>query len=1260
MSLLKIQPFSIDSANTFTFANANVIANLNTGNANLGNLATANFFSGNGSLLTAITGANVIGTVSAATTAGTVTTNAQPNITSTGTLTGLTVSNSTGTVNFTGTGNITLGTVANLHIGGGTSGYVLSTDGSGGLTWISSSSASGNANISGSNTHVFFNDNGSNTLGSSANFAFDKSTKTLTVDNITANGSGLTSITGANVTGAVAYATTANAVAGANVSGAVSYATTANSVAGANVSGAVGLATYATTANAVAGANVSGAVSYATTANAVAGANVSGEVTYAATANSVAGANVSGQVSNALIAGTVYTASQPNITSVGTLSSVVVTGNANVGNLNATTAVIASTLTSNVATGTAPLTITSTTRVANLSVAYANVSDYSVVTTQTTGTFYPVFVNGGTTANYSLSSNTALSYDAATGTLTTGNISAGSGSGGNITGANLISANYFSGSGNLLSNIQGANVTGAVGLATYATTANAVAGANVSGAVAYATTANAVAGANVSGAVAYATTANAVAGANVSGQVSNALVAGTVYTAAQPNITSVGTLSSVVVTGNANVGNLIATGLGSFGANVNLNSNHINNVADPQLDQDAATKKYVDGLVSTGLYYHSPVIAATSTTLATATGGTITYNNGTAGVNANLVTTGSFDLIDTANVQTVGTRILVKNEANAAWNGIYTWANATTIVRSTDADSYGTGTGDLSLNDYFFVSGGSTNKGIAYVVTTTGTITFGTTNLDFTQFSTSQVYSAGQGLTLTDLTFNVNNAQPNITSVGLLTGLTVGNLTSNIIFGNGTVNATGNINAAFYFGDGSQLTGVSATTATTATSSYKLANGTSNVDIASLNGNVTVGVAGNAAIITVTGTGVNIAGYANLGTGNIIAGNANLGNLVTSNYFAGVLTTAAQPNITSIGTLSSLGVTGTITSGNANLGNATTANYFIGNLYGTANLATYATTANAVAGANVSGEVSFAATANAVAGANVSGAVSYATTANAVAGANVSGEVTYAATANSVAGANVSGTVSAATTAGTVTTAAQPNITSTGTLSNLTVSGNVAFSGANVTLGAVANLHIGGGSANYYLQTDGSGALTWAEVPMTSVNVDTFTGDGSWTMKTLTVTPTSINYTLVMIGGVFQPRDAYSVSTNVITFDDPPPNGAIVEITTVVAGGAAGGGGGSSWTYSAITANTAAVAGYRYIVDTSSANITITLPSTATLGDEVMIIDGTGNASTHEITVGRNGGKIQGDASDMTVTTDRAAFTLVYYNSTQGWLLTNV
>jgi hypothetical protein len=337
---------------------------------------------------------------------------------------------------------------------------------------------------------------------------------------------------------------------------------------------------------------------------------------------------------------------------------------------------------------------------------------------------------------------------------------------------------------------------------------------------------------------------------------------------------------------------------------------------------------------------------------------------------------------------------------------------------------------------------------------------------------------------------------------------------------------------------------------------------------------------------------------------------------------------------TGVNVAGTLNATGNLTAANANLGNLVTANFFAGN----------GSSLSSITGANVTGEVSFAATANAVAGANVSGAVAYATTANAVAGANVSGQVGNALVA------------------GTVYTAAQPNITSVGTLTGVTSTGVIDLTGtSNVSLGAVANLHISGGSANYYLKTDGSGTLSWASVPTTTMTVDTFVGDGSWTMKNLSATPAGINYTIVAIGGVFQPRDAYSVSTNVITFDDPPPNEAVVEITIVTAGaGGGGGGGGVSWTYSAVSANTTMAASYKYIVDTSSANITMTLPSSGTLGDEITIIDGTGNASTNAITVARNGGKIQGSASDMTVTTDRAAFTLAYYNSTQGWLLTNV
>ena len=96
---------------------------------------------------------------------------------------------------------------------------------------------------------------------------------------------------------------------------------------------------------------------------------------------------------------------------------------------------------------------------------------------------------------------------------------------------------------------------------------------------------------------------------------------------------------------------------------------------------------------------------------------------------------------------------------------------------------------------------------------------------------------------------------------------------------------------------------------------------------------------------------------------------------------------------------------------------------------------------------------------------------------------------------------------------------------------------------------------------------------------------------------------------------------------------------------------------GAAATWTEKTSSYTAVAGNNLIVDTSSA-VTITLPTSATLGDEVRIIDGTGNAGTNSITIARNGHKIQGAAQDLTVSTARAAFGLVYYNAAQGWLLT--
>ena len=98
--------------------------------------------------------------------------------------------------------------------------------------------------------------------------------------------------------------------------------------------------------------------------------------------------------------------------------------------------------------------------------------------------------------------------------------------------------------------------------------------------------------------------------------------------------------------------------------------------------------------------------------------------------------------------------------------------------------------------------------------------------------------------------------------------------------------------------------------------------------------------------------------------------------------------------------------------------------------------------------------------------------------------------------------------------------------------------------------------------------------------------------------------------------------------------------------------------GGTDW-QAVKTSNFTAVAGEGYFINTTSGTVTMTLPASPSIGDEVAFIDYAGTFDTNTMTVGRNSEKINGATADLTVSVERAANTLVYTDGTQGWLLKN-
>ena len=91
---------------------------------------------------------------------------------------------------------------------------------------------------------------------------------------------------------------------------------------------------------------------------------------------------------------------------------------------------------------------------------------------------------------------------------------------------------------------------------------------------------------------------------------------------------------------------------------------------------------------------------------------------------------------------------------------------------------------------------------------------------------------------------------------------------------------------------------------------------------------------------------------------------------------------------------------------------------------------------------------------------------------------------------------------------------------------------------------------------------------------------------------------------------------------------------------------------------SVVTSNTTMVAGRGYFVNTTSGAITMTLPSSASIGDTISIKDYAETFGTNSLTIARNSHKIQGATNNSVIDTNRASVTLVYVDATQGWIYT--
>lgn len=274
-------------------------------------------------------------------------------------------------------------------------------------------------------------------------------------------------------------------------------------------------------------------------------------------------------------------------------------------------------------------------------------------------------------------------------------------------------------------------------------------------------------------------------------------------TAILPANTSIGSVTSAQIdrlrtATSSNTANtlVLRDASGNFAAN-QITASKVTGLSAPTSDSDAATKAYVDA-TRTGLDFKDSVRAATT---------------------ANITLSG-LQTIDGVALQ-AGNRVLVKNQTNAAENGIYVVSSGA-WTRASDADS----SSEVTSGMYVYVSEGTVNGATGWVLTTPDPITLGTTALNFTQFSGAGSYVAGPGITREGNVFKIVSHDGTAGSVGKVVPTADGKLGVELGTGATQAAAGNHVHDSIYYrqtqlnsttsgSSGASLVGVSAITGVT-------------------------------------------------------------------------------------------------------------------------------------------------------------------------------------------------------------------------------------------------------------------------------------------------------------------------------------------------------------------------------------------------------------------------------------------------------------